>query len=48
MSGQDFIHRVEAPAGPARRALLLLHGTGGDENDLAPSRSGARRHPMRC
>ena len=34
MSDPDFIHRfVPAPAGSAR-TLLLLHGTGGDENDL--------------
>ena len=35
----DFVHRylpapAEAPAD--RRVLLLLHGTGGDENDLLP------------
>ncbi|MCU0987178.1 MAG: alpha/beta hydrolase [Acetobacteraceae bacterium] len=36
MGGHGFVHRIEAPAGPARRALLLLHGTGGDENDLLP------------
>jgi len=34
---QDFIHRL-VPAASARGAdtLLLLHGTGGDENDLLP------------
>ena len=33
----DFIHRfVPAPSGSARRTLLLLHGTGGNENDLLP------------
>jgi phospholipase/carboxylesterase len=33
----DFIHRfIPAPAGPGKRTLLLLHGTGGDENDLIP------------
>jgi predicted esterase len=33
----DFIHRYEPPADPAvRTVLLLLHGTGGDEHDLAP------------
>ena len=35
MSGSDFTHRfVPAPTSPAQRVLLLLHGTGGDENDL--------------
>jgi predicted esterase len=29
----DFVHRFEAGA-PERPTLLLLHGTGGDENDL--------------
>ena len=31
-----FVHRYEAPEGgtSAARTLLLLHGTGGDENDL--------------
>jgi len=34
VSGPDFIHRfVPAPSGSAR-TLLLLHGTGGNENDL--------------
>ena len=33
----DFIHRfIPAPAPPATRTLLLLHGTGGDENDMIP------------
>ena len=38
-SGADseFIHRFLPPKGaPSRRTLLLLHGTGGDENDLLP------------
>jgi phospholipase/carboxylesterase len=30
----DFVHRFEPGADPAARPLLLLHGTGGDENDL--------------
>ena len=29
-----FVHRYEAGADSAARTLLLLHGTGGDENDL--------------
>jgi phospholipase/carboxylesterase len=31
----DFIHRFEKGR-PEERVLLLLHGTGGDENDLIP------------
>lgn len=32
-----FIHRfVASPSGKSTRTLLLLHGTGGDENDLLP------------
>ena len=32
----SFIHRFEAGADLRARPLLLLHGTGGDENDLIP------------
>jgi phospholipase/carboxylesterase len=33
----DFIHRfVPTEETPARRVLLLLHGTGGNENDMIP------------
>ncbi len=32
----SFIHRFEKSAQPGARPLLLLHGTGGDENDLIP------------
>jgi predicted esterase len=35
MSELDFIHRfVPGQTTPAKRTLVLLHGTGGDENDL--------------
>jgi phospholipase/carboxylesterase len=37
MSDLDFIHRfVPAAAAGTGRTLLLLHGTGGDENDMIP------------
>ncbi|MDX1610304.1 MAG: alpha/beta hydrolase [Halofilum sp. (in: g-proteobacteria)] len=37
-----FIHRFEAGEGPDRPPLLLLHGTGGSEDDLVPfARSAA-------
>lgn len=32
----DFIHRFEPGTDPAATPLLLLHGTGGDEEDLIP------------
>ena len=32
----DFIHRFERGARPNLRPLLVLHGTGGDEDDLIP------------
>jgi phospholipase/carboxylesterase len=32
----SFIHRFEKGASPDAVPLLLLHGTGGDENDLVP------------
>ena len=31
-----FVHRFEPGAAPDAPVLLLLHGTGGDENDLIP------------
>jgi phospholipase/carboxylesterase len=37
MSDLGFIDRfVPAPKGPTSRILLLLHGTGGNENDMIP------------
>ena len=36
MSALAFIHRFEAGTRQGETALLLLHGTGGDENDLLP------------
>jgi phospholipase/carboxylesterase len=32
----SYIHRFEKGTEPGARPLLLLHGTGGDENDLVP------------
>lgn len=32
----DFVHRFVAATDPAKPTLLVLHGTGGDENDLIP------------
>jgi phospholipase/carboxylesterase len=32
----SFTHRFEPASVPGRAPLLLLHGTGGDENDLLP------------
>jgi phospholipase/carboxylesterase len=35
MSEDEFIHRfIPAPRGSTARTVLLLHGTGGDENDM--------------
>lgn len=36
MSDLGFIHRFVPATKPGLRPLLLLHGTGGDENDLIP------------
>lgn len=37
MNGIDLhVHRWEPPSGESAPTLLLLHGTGGDENDLVP------------
>ncbi len=33
-TGLGFVHRFEPPSEPNAPILLLLHGTGGDENDL--------------
>ena len=33
----DYTHRfIPAHENPSRRVLLLLHGTGGNENDMIP------------
>lgn len=32
----EFIHQFIPPQNPSGRVLLLLHGTGGDENDMVP------------
>jgi len=34
MTAANFVHRFEPAKDPGAPALLLLHGTGGDENDL--------------
>lgn len=36
MSGPDFVHRFVPAKASGHVPLLLLHGTGGDENDLIP------------
>jgi predicted esterase len=37
MNEPKFIHRfIPGPAGSTAQTLLLLHGTGGDENDMIP------------
>jgi phospholipase/carboxylesterase len=36
MSSLSYLHRFEAGTNPSAPPLLLLHGTGGDENDLIP------------
>jgi phospholipase/carboxylesterase len=36
MSSLSYLHRFEAGTDPSAPPLLLLHGTGGDDNDLIP------------
>lgn len=36
MADLSFTHRFEAARRPDAPALLLLHGTGGSEDDLLP------------
>lgn len=36
MSTLSYLHRFDAGTDPSAPPLLLLHGTGGDENDLVP------------
>jgi phospholipase/carboxylesterase len=36
MADLSHLHRFEPASEPGRPPLLLLHGTGGDENDLVP------------
>ena len=42
-----FIHRFEPAEAPGKPPILLLHGTGGDENDLLGlgAERRARRDP---
>ena len=44
MTAPEFIHRFIPAKSSNARVLLLLHGTGGDENDLLPI--GAELDPM--
>ena len=43
----SFIHRFEKGSEADARPLLLLHGTGGDENDLVQLGAWSRQ-PHRC
>lgn len=36
VAGPSFVHRYEPAGLPGRPPLLMLHGTGGDEQDLLP------------
>jgi phospholipase/carboxylesterase len=42
-SDLGFVHRFIPGREPTRAPLLLLHGTGGDEDDLVPLAQSCRR-----